>query len=468
MSAEVTSLEPRTVAGPLEDGTVYSGRKNFRPFSIPDLNSYAQLVSERSFERLQKVAGRLKGLKLLEINATAQGGGVAEILYSYVPFLNSLGIDAEWKIIHGSTEYFEVTKALHNMMQGKDDPLSPEMEKSYIQTLESAAGNGMVDNSPDAVIIHDPQPMGLAHYLKKPEDTWMWRCHIDVDERALRRNPTLWEFISHWAGHYNAAVYSGAHNIVSSWSMPKFIMPPFIDPLSNKNRDLSQTEIDRVLAKYDIDPSIPIVAQIGRFDPWKGIDRTLACFRLVRKETRCQLILAGGTATDDPEGDRFLAKFREQTRHEDDIHILSLSLADRQENWLEVNALQRAANVIMAPSTREGFGLVITEALWKAKPVISSNVGSIPLQIQHGKTGYFYEGPQTTARRIASLLKNPASAESLGRRAREYVGRHFILPSRVIDYLMALELLVRKDGNNGLPDESIISFHPWLTISKQR
>jgi trehalose synthase len=468
MNAEATSQQPSTVTGPLEDGTVYSSRKNFQPFSVPDLNSYAELVSERSLERLQTVAGRLKGLKLLEINATAQGGGVAEILYSYIPFLNSLGIDAEWKVIHGTSEYYEVTKALHNMLQGKDDSLSPEMVELYVQTLESAAQNGLIDYDPDAVIVHDPQPMGLASYLKDPKVPWMWRCHIDVDEAAIKKNPTLWDFVSRWASPYCASVYSGAHNIVGSWSMPKFIIPPFIDPLSDKNKPLSQVEIESVLTKYGIDSSIPIVAQISRFDPWKGIDRTLACFKLIKKETKCQLILAGGFATDDPEGERFLARFRELTHDDEDIHILNLSLEDRKENWLEVNALQRAASVIMAPSTREGFGLVITEALWKAKPVISSNVGSIPLQIHHGKTGYFYEGPQTTARRIISLLKNPASAESLGQRAREYVRRHFILPTRVVDYLMALELLVHKDGKNGLPHESIISFHPWLTISKQR
>jgi len=230
---------------------------------------------------------------------------------------------------------------------------------------------------------------------------------------------------------------------------------------------LSQPEIDSVLTKYGIDPDIPIIAQVGRFDPWKGLDRTIAAFRPVRKESKCQLVLAGGMATDDPEGEKIFSIICEATKHDEDIHILNLSLANRLENWREINALQRAASVIMQPSTREGFGLVITEALWKGKPVIASNVGAIPLQVRDDDTGYFYETPRKTARRVLHLLKNPRVAEQVGKRAREYVSEHFLLPDRIADYLMTMEMTLNGDGKKRMPAESIISFHPWFKLSKR-
>jgi trehalose synthase len=250
--------------------------------------------------------------------------------------------------------------------------------------------------------------------------------------------------------------------------LPKFIIPPFIDPLSEKNRELSQEEIDSVLAKYHIDPKVPIIAQIGRFDPWKGIDRTIATYRRVRKERKCQLILAGGLAADDPEGERILSRVYEDTKDDEDIHVLNLSLDDRLENHREVNAFQRAARVIMQPSTREGFGLVITEALWKGKPVIGADVGAIPLQIRDGDTGYFYETPHKTAKKIIYLLRRPKAAEATGKRGREYVKQHFLLPDRIADYLMAINMVVSGAVNKEVSAESIISFSPWYNLSKRK
>ena len=248
--------------------------------------------------------------------------------------------------------------------------------------------------------------------------------------------------------------------------MPKFIIPPFKDPLSDKNRDLDQKEIDSVLDKYGIDPDTPIIAQIGRFNPWKGLDRTIATYRQVRKETRCQLILAGGTADDDPEGERILADVYEKTKNDEDVHVLKLSLADRLANYLEVNALQRAAKVIMQPSTREGFGLVVTEGLWKGKPVIGADVGAIPLQIRDGDTGYFYKSPQKTADRVAYLLRNPNVAESVGQRGRSYVQDHFLLPDRITDILTAINMTVDGAAGRNIPTDSIISL-PLLDQANQ-
>jgi len=455
----------------LADGTVYSKRKNFCPFSTSPPEAYVPILGEKSLkrlERLQKIAQRVKGLKMLTLNSSAQGGGVAEMLYSAVPFLNMLGVETEWKVVCGSREYFEATKELHNLLQGKTGSFSPERRHTYLCALEDCARQNLIDYEPDVIDVHDPQPLGLNYYLRRPGETWLWRCHIDMDIETIEGNPSLWKFFSDWAGRYEAAIFSAANYIISRWPVPKFIIPPFIDPLSEKNRELSQGEIDRVLTKYHIDPKVPIIAQIGRFDPWKGIDRTIATYRWVRKERECQLVLAGGLAADDPEGERILSRVYEDTKDDEGIHVLNLSMDDRLENWVEVNALQRAARVIMQPSTREGFGLVIAEALWKGKPVIGADVGAIPLQIQDGDTGYFYQTPRKTAQKVIYFLENLEAAETMGKRGREYVEQHFLLPDRIADYLMAINMVVSGAVSKEVCTECIISFHPWVKLSKPK
>ena len=455
------------ISSVLADGTVYSKRKNFCPFSASPLEAYASILSEERIERLQRIAQKLKGLKILELNSSAQGGGVAEMLYSSIPFLNSLGIEAEWKVIPGNKEYFECTKSLHNLLQGKEGSFTKEMRQCYVDNMEKSADANLIDYNPDVVLVHDPQPMGLTHYLKKARETWLWRCHIDIEEEALAANPGLWDFLTNWTEHYDAIIFSAAHYIVARWPLPKFIIPPFIDPLSEKNRELTQEEIDKVLTKYHIDPKVPIIAQIGRFDPWKGINRTISAYRRVRQERKCQLILAGGSASDDPEGERILAKVYEDTKDEEDIHLLNLSLDDRLENHREVNALQRAASVVMQPSIREGFGLVITEALWKGKPVIGADVGAIPLQIMDGDTGYFYRTSRKAARKLFYLLENPGAAEIIGKKGKDYVEEHFLLPDRIADFLMAINMLVDGALSEEVCSECITSFHPWFKLSKR-
>jgi trehalose synthase len=460
--------KPSEINAPPAHGVIYSKRLNFCPFSTPPLEAYIPILGNERTERLQRAAERLKGVKLLELNATAQGGGVAEMLYSSVPFLNELGVETEWKVISGNKEFFECTKSLHNLLQGMKGTFTQEMERAYYRTIADCTRSNIIDHNPDIIMVNDPQPLGLARHLKKPSETWLWRCHIDIEETPMEANPGLWDFMTAWIEQFDAAIFSAAHYIVSRWPLPNFIIPPFIDPLSEKNRELSQDEINMVLAKYNIDTRIPIIGQIGRFDPWKGLERSIATFRHVRKEQRCQLILAGGMASDDPQGERVLAKIYENTKDDEDIHILNLPLANRLENWKEINALQRSANVIMQPSTREGFGLVITEALWKGKPVISSNVGAVPLQIRDGDTGYFYETPQKTAQKVIKLLKNAKAAALLGQRGREYVGEHFLLPDRIADYLMAMDMAMNGNGYRNMPSDCIISFHPWFKMSKRK
>ena len=444
----------------LADGTVYSKRKDFCPFSTYPLTAYASIVGNEKIERIQNIGHRLKGLKILELNSTAKGGGVAEMLYSSVPFLNMLGVETEWKIVNGRESYFECTKMLHNLLQGMKGSFTREMKQTYLSQLQEFASSNIIDYSPDVVIVNDPQPMLLCKYLKKDGETWLWRCHIDIEPTIKSKNGLL-SLLNNWLVGYDAAIFSAIRYVFPHWLIPKFIIPPFIDPLSEKNRELSQQEIDRALDKYGIDARLPIITQVTRFDPWKGIDRTIATYREVRKDRKCQLVLAGGLATDDPEGARILAQVYEQTKGDEDVHILNLSLENRLENWMEVNALQRAASVIMQPSTREGFGLVITEALWKGKPVIASNIGGIPFQIKKGNTGYFYQNPQKTAQKIIYLLDNPQAAERIGRRGKRYVQEHFLIVDRITDYLMAIDMTMNSSSGTGKIPESITSFYPW-------
>lgn len=462
------SAQILTTEHPLPDGVVYSSGRGYRPFSVPPIEAYARIVGGPKMERLYAVAEKLKGLKLLEMNATAVGGGVAEMLHSSIPFLEALGIDVEWRIVRGGPDYYEVTKKLHNMLQGMQGSFTPEMEATYFSTLEESCRLSPIAPGVDVLVSHDPQPLGLPCFLERTDTVWLWRCHLDIEEEALRENLPVWQFVTEWIQRYDAAIFSAAHYVVSQWPLPKFIIPPFIDPLSDKNRELADVEIQRVLDKYQIDRRIPMITQIGRFDPWKGLYRTINTFRVVRRERKCQLILAGGMAADDPEGERILDDIYRMTSADEDIHVLLLPLSDRKENYLEVNALQRAASVIMQPSTREGFGLVVTEALWKGKPIIAADVGAMPLQVMDGYTGYFYETPHRTARRIISLLDRPRVGMRMGERGKAYVEEHFLLPDRIADYLAAIDIAMHLTRNNMIPRESIVSFHPWTKLVKRR
>lgn len=414
-----------------------------------------------------ELAEPLKNLKFFSINTSAEGGGVAELLYSAIPFLNSLGMEAEWKTIPANQDFFECTKALHNILQGKKVPFTREMKQCYVSYIEDSVDNDFIDYNPELVLVHDPQPLGLIRKLKKPDQKWLWRCHIDIEDASLEESQDLWDFMTRHIEKYDAAIFTATHYIVSLWHLPSFVIPPFIDPLSEKNRELTRVEIDKVLYKYNIDPKIPLILQIGRFDPWKGIDRSIAVYHEVKKEENCQLVLAGGQAVDDPEGRQVLAEIQRKTEGDEGIHILSLDLSDRIANWHEVNALQRAASVVMQPSIREGFGLTVTEALWKQKPVIAGNVGAIPLQIRDGSTGYFYHTAHETAQLVIDLLENPKIAAEIGTRGKEYVLEHFLLPTRMVDWLRVINMIINGHVDKKTFGQSIISFHPWFKLAKR-
>lgn len=458
-------IEPLSV--PLPDGTVYSKTKGIcptaAPFSLSPLSAYERIIGAQKTDRLLEAVERVKDLKILELNSTAVGGGVAEMLHSSIPFLNELGVDDEWQVIRGSKPFYETTKAIHNLLQGRGGCFTTDMEKIYFQTLKENGSCDMSARDADIVIIHDPQPLGLVprcHEKAAKKGKWIWRCHIDMDEETLQANPTLEFFINYWVEPMDATIFSAAQYIICRWPFPKFIIPPFIDPLSPKNRNLPHHEVEKILERYGIDSSIPIICQIGRFDPWKGLDTVIDVFKKVKERTRCQLVIAGGTASDDPEGDTILAMVRKQLGKDPDAHILSLP----PTSDIEINALQRASSVILQLSTKEGFGLTVTEALWKSKPVIASPVGGITQQIRDGEYGFFHYNLRDTVENIVYILENPHAAELMGKKGHLYVQEHFLMPDRLADHLKAMDMVL----NSSLDPDSIISFHSWHKLDKRK
>ena len=452
---------------PLSDGTMYSQSNGIRPdqppFSLSTLDQYLPIVGEEKIERLIATAEKLKGVKILELNSSPYGGGVAEMLLSSIPFLNQLGLDTEWKVIQGTTPFYEVTKCIHNLLQGRGGCFTSEMEKIYFKTLEDNNNGHAGAWDADVVIVHDPQPLGLAPGLLERasrKGKWLWRCHIDMDEETLKANSALEQFIEYWVEPLDGAIFSASQYIVCRWPFPKFIIPPFIDPLSPKNRELSQSEIAAVLDKYEIDPKLPIICQIGRFDPWKGIDSTIAVYNKVKSSFKCQLVLAGGLAADDPEGETILSNIREMVDGDPNVHILCLPAT----SGLEINALQRASNIILQLSTKEGFGLTVTEALWKGKAVIATPVGGITQQVRDNESGFFHNNIEDTAENVLYLLSHNRAAELMGRKGHLYVRDHFLLPDRIADQLKAIAM-IREPS---LDPDSIISFHSWHKLDKRK
>ena len=464
-SKTVSSEE--SISVPLPDGTMYSKSRGLcpsgPPFSVSPLEAYLPIVGDAKIERLLTVVQKLKGVKILELNSSAIGGGVAEMLLSGIPFLNQLGIDAEWKVIRGTKPFYEATKCIHNLLQGRGGCFTSEMEKVYFNTLEENSNGHMIDWDADVVLIHDPQPLGLAPGLNertKRRGKWIWRCHIDMDEETLRANSALEYFIDYWVEPLDGAIFSAAQYIICRWPFPKFIIPPYIDPLSPKNRELSQDEINEVLDRYEIDPNLPIICQVGRFDPWKGLDSVVEVYKQVKSNIKCQLVIAGGTADDDPEGETILANLRRMVGKDPDVHILCLPGTSN----LEINALQRASRVILQLSTKEGFGLTVTEALWKKKAVIASPVGGITQQVRDGEYGFFHYDVKGTAENIQYLLSHPRAAELMGRKGYLYVKDHFLMPDRLADYLKAIAMI----QDSTLDEDSIISFHSWHKLDKRK
>ncbi|MFH1778685.1 MAG: glycosyltransferase [Candidatus Omnitrophota bacterium] len=389
---------------------------------MAEIEEYIPIVGQSIIDDLKLLAEKLKGKVIQHISSTSVGGGVAEILSCMVPLLKGLGVDARWDLIKGGEQFFEVTKKFHNALHGRPEALSQHDFDIFMETSQRNCEE--VDTSGDIIFVHDPQPIALIK--KKSTNKWIWRCHIDVSNP----NQKVWKFLMDFIVSYDSVVFS-APSFSQILPIRQFLISPSIDPLSDKNKELSQETIDMVLKRYGIPKDKPIITQISRFDRLKDPLGVIDAYKQVKKYINCQLILAGGTATDDPEGIKVLEEVKEKAQQDQDIHILLLP-----QNDIEVNALQRASTVIVQKSIKEGFGLTVAEALWKAKPVVASNVGGIPLQIKHKYSGLLCHSIEGAAFAIKQLLNSPEYAKRLGENGREHIRNNFLLTRHLRDYML--------------------------------
>ena len=394
--------------------------------SVPRLDDYAPIVGPEGIAVLRRLARRLQGLRLVLVSSTRVGGGVAEMLVRQVPLFEELGIRTRWEVMEGTPDFFEATKTMHNALQGAQVDLSDRMRETYVEC--NRRNSQRLDLDGDVVIVHDPQPAAMIHHAAK-RCPWIWRCHID----ASHPFPSVWRFLRQFVNDFDASVFSMA-SFARNLSHPQYLIAPSIDPLAPKNRPLDDGEVERILARLGLDRSRPIILQVSRFDRFKDPVGVIQAFRMVRRRDECRLILAGGGADDDPEGAQVLRDVQDAARDDPDITILNLP-PDSDD---EINALQRAATVIVQKSTREGFGLTATEGLWKGRPVIAGAVGGLTLQVFNHHTGFLVHSIDGAAYRIRYLLNRNGLADRMGREGRELVRHHFLLTRHLRDYLTLL------------------------------
>lgn len=386
------------------------------------IEDYIPIVGQAVIDDLRVLAARLGQKVVQNINSTAVGGGVAEILTRMVPLLKDLGVDARWDLIKGGEQFFAVTKKFHNALHGRPERITWADYGLFLET--SQANLDEVNIYGDIVFVHDPQPIALVR--KRGANKWVWRCHVDVS----RPQSDVWDFLKKFVSDYDAAVFS-APSFSPVLPIRQFLIAPSIDPLSDKNIELPPEQVAAVLARHQIDPDRPVLTQVSRFDRLKDPLGVIQAYRRVKKYNDCQLVLAGGGAIDDPEGLAVLDEVRQQAQSDPDIHVLLLPQDD-----LEINALQRGSTVIIQKSLREGFGLTVAEALWKGKPVVASNVGGIPLQIISRHSGLLTRTIEGTALAVKQLLNNPDYAKKLGDNGREHVRSSFLVTRHIRDYLL--------------------------------
>jgi trehalose synthase len=380
---------------------------------------------------LQVLSEKLHKRTFLNVNSTREGGGVAEILQRMIPILGDLGINARWEVISGDARFFDITKKIHNALQGYREEITADMWRYHSEVNRTNAER--LNLEADAVLIHDPQPLPLIEGRKT--GVWVWRCHIDVS------NPQrdVCDYLTGYWEKYDAAVFSVA-KFARALPINEFIVSPSIDPISEKNRELTDGEIQETLNKFNIPNDRPIILQVSRFDRFKDPIGVIKAYIIARKYNDCILVLAGSPAADDPEGEAVLNEVKEYIGNDSDIYILLLPpFSDK-----DINALQRAATIVLQKSLKEGFGLTVSEAMWKGKPVIGGAVGGVPLQIIHGVTGFLVHSVEGTAFRIRQILNNPELAKNLGKDAKEYVRKNFLITRQIREYLSVWYCLENK------------------------
>ncbi|MGH9014889.1 MAG: glycosyltransferase [Acidimicrobiia bacterium] len=402
------------------------------PLLEKDLDAYGEIVGNEVVARIRELAEPLRGARVLHINATAYGGGVAEILATHVPLLRSAGLEADWQVIRGSDEFFKITKSVHNALQGGDVEWTRSMEADYLEwVLDNAL---RIEGEFDFVVVHDPQPVALRSFVRdralRHEGTrWIWRCHIDL----TAADPKVWEFYRPFVELHDAAVFTMPEFVPGTLELEPVVAPPCIDPLSVKNLDLPQPFGEELCKQYGLDVRRPIVCQVSRYDPWKDPVGVIEAFRIVRERvTDVQLLLAGSMATDDPEGFRVWEEVQEVRAGDPDIHLLSNI---QQVGNVQINAFQRLADVVVQKSIREGFGLTVGEALWKGRPVVGGRAGGIVLQIRDGYDGYLVGSVEECAARTMDLLADPVGADAMGMQGREHIRANFLATRELEDWL---------------------------------
>jgi trehalose synthase len=401
---------------------------------MPAIEEYQNIVGPAAIDELYRLAGHLRGQVVQNINSTAVGGGVAEILNRMIPLLRQLGVEARWDVIKGDERFFVVTKKFHNALHG----VPVEVNQGELDLfIEVNKRNAAEMQFADIVFVHDPQPIALVNERYAQGKHWIWRCHIDFSQPE----PRIWQFLEKYIRQYDAAVFS-APAFGRPLPIPQVLISPSIDPLSDKNRELTESEVNQVFERFGIDRSRPVVTQVSRFDFLKDPLGVIKAYRLARKRADCQLVLAGGGATDDPEGPALMQQVREEAEKDKDIHVLFLP----PSSDFEINALQRGSAVVLQKSLREGFGLTVAEALWKGRPVIAGAVGGIPLQIAHKYSGILTHSIEGTAKWIKQLINDPEYARRLGENGREHIKNNFLITRHIKDYLLLfLSMMHRGD-----------------------
>ena len=390
------------------------------------LADYTHLTGRGLVDEIRTLAEELEGLRVLHLSATAFGGGVSEILYTLVPLMRDVGIEAEWQVMLGREEFYNVTKLMHNALQGNPQGLTPEQWQVFAKYNEMNARE--VTSGWDVIIAHDPQPAAIHQHVPEKAKSWIWRCHIDL---STPHRPTIERLIPALRD-YDASVFHLEQYVPDGMDgAAVHIVPPAIDPLSPKNMALSPEDAAFVCDQFGVDVDRPLICQVSRFDPWKDPIGVIDAYRAVTAEMpEVQLALVGSMATDDPEGWQFFNSTLEHAQGDPDIKILNNL---NNVGAIEVNAFQSQADVLIQKSTREGFGLTVSEALWKARPFIGGDVGGIPLQSEDGRTGYLVSSPEDCADRTLRVLREPELGKQLGRAGKEHVRKHFLTPRLLRD-----------------------------------
>ena len=402
------------------------------PPAPPRLADYEPIIGKGELEELHFLAGRLQGKSVKMVNSTAVGGGVAEILNRLVPLMSELGLNVKWDVITGGNDFYAVTKDFHNALHGAEYKFSKQAREIFLQNNELNRQRMKFDE--DFVVIHDPQPAGLVASREDHPGKWIWRCHIDLSNP----HPGVWGFLRPMVEQFDAAIFSSP-SFARQLQIPQYLFYPCIDPLAEKNKDLEESFVQKVCDDFGIDRSRPIVTQISRFDRLKDPVGVIQAYKLAKKYVDCQLVLAGGGATDDPEGAAVLSEVMEAAGNDFDIIVLDLP------PWsaLEINALQRASTVVIQKSLKEGFGLTVSEALWKNKPTIAGDVGGIPSQVIHKLTGVLVQSVEGCAYQIRYLLTHPEFAQQLGRNGHEHVKENFLITGNLKRWMLLFSILLK-------------------------